>query len=117
MSIYQHDFTLVRGDDFTHRTMLSTGWEDVIENPLTYTGRFVFREDQDDSLTDLHVATSPVEIVNDPRFGGDCALFTFSLTPAETQALPAYDIVSYVEITDGADYVRRGYNSKVKIRD
>jgi len=111
----QLDFTVIRGDHFERLSFVT--WPEVIEDPGTYTGRLVFREAQDDDAADLHICTSPVEIVDDPRFGGDIALFTWTMTPAETQALPQVDIVAYAEVTDGADYVRRAYDSKVKIRD
>jgi len=113
----QHDFTVIRGDDFEKVTILGTGWEEQIEDAVSYTGRLVFREMQDDDAADLHICTSVAEPVEDPRFGGDCILFTWTMTPAETQALPPMDLVAYAEITDGADYVKRLYNSEVFIRD
>jgi hypothetical protein len=116
----RHDISLVRGDTFTLFVGLSAGWEDISANPALWEGRLVFRLRQDDALPEIVAVTAVPEPVADPdpRFAGIDFLLNFSMTPVQTESLPAWPVVCFAEIRtlDGSQ-VRRLFEGNVRKRD
>lgn len=112
------DFTVIRGDDFELSVALSEGWEEIVENPAGYVARLVFREEQDDALTPLlTIEVEPEPVLPVEPYGASLMAF-FIATPAQTQALPDWDIVAYAEVkNDAGTWVRRLFNSRVSMKD
>ncbi len=114
----QLDTCLVRGDNYALDVGLSEGFEEVSANPELYEGRMVFRDEQDDALPDLLVLTSEVIPPTDPVPGMAAVEMFFRATPDQTQALPWYDIVHFVEVRalTGTE-VKRLFQGKAKVND
>lgn len=118
--ITTNDLCIIRGDGFEQNIGLGIGFDEVVADPADYQARMVFRLEQDDSFAPLLELTATPEIVvelpesaTDPR-----VLFTFTATPAQTQALPAYNHVFYVElVTVPGGVPRRLFQGAVDVHD
>lgn len=107
------DCKIVRGDPFARTVILTRGYEDVHDDPEGYAVRMVFRKLQRDDMAPLLTLTASLELDAPARAAAELVA-----TPAETQALPAYDIVAYTELVKLADDApRRLFNSTVRIVD
>lgn len=114
MDIPRHDILIVRGDTFEKDVALVTGFEDIRDAP--YTARMVFRTEQHDELPELlELSASP----EPPEPGEDAfAYLHFSATPEQTQLLPGYDIVYFVElVAQNANLKTRLFQGAALIRD
>lgn len=114
-----YDTCLIRGAKFERVIGFLNGYEEVIEDPSDFSAVWVFRADQDDALTNLlTLSATPVAVV-EPNPARPQVLATFTATPAQTQALPQYDLVYYVELTQlsDPDNVVRVFEGKVDVRD
>lgn len=109
---------VIRGDNYALDIALSDGYEEVVENPDDYEARMVFRQDQRDALPDLLVLTSSSMTPDDPLPGQYPVEYYFRATTDQTEALPPYDIVHFVELRslDGT-YVRRLFQGKASMMD
>lgn len=108
------DICVIRGDLYEGAAALTTSWPEVIANPSGYVANMVFREAQDDSLTPYLTLTATPEAQDDATFP---VLISFSATAAQTQSLPDWNHVYYVELKEvGGDPVRL-YQGKVRIND
>lgn len=115
----KRDICVIRGDTFTENAALDDTWSEVVDDPTGYTASLVMREWQDDDFATEHLRlditpelTSGIDPLEYP------VLLPFKATPTETQSLPAWDIVYYVEIKlVGAVGGTRLYEGKVKIND
>jgi len=94
-----HDVCVIRGDSFAQSLGLGTGFEEVGDTPAAHQGLMVIRAAHDDSLTPLLTVTVTPEAASDPH-GEALAYLHFSITPDQTAALPPYDCVYHVELTD-----------------
>ena len=114
----RHDITVIRGDTRTLFVGLSGGWANIADDPSLYRGRLVFRERQDDNLPDILAVEAEPEPYSDPANQALRWMLNFTMTPAETEALPTYSIVHFCEIrtTDGA-FVQRLFEGRVRQRD
>ena len=115
------DFCLVRGDTLLKYFTFEGAWVEGIEADLNlYDFKMVFREEQADWATALLEITGTKEVVTDNCgvVEPDKVLVTFTATPAQTSALPEYDIFHYIEIkrvSDGA--ITTAVNGKVEVSD
>ena len=118
MTTTRHDIEIIRGDSRALFVGLADDWVDLDEGVGAYEGRLVFRERQEDNLPELLVITSPIEVATDPRYPALKYLLDFSMTPVETQSLPDYPVVYFIELrlTDET-FVRRLVEGRVKRRD
>ncbi len=115
----QYDFCLIRGDSFSLDVALTKAYSEVYENPNDWVANLVFREHQDDDLIPYLTLTAVPEVDPDPLPDEPPISIRFSAPPADTEALPDWDIVAFCEIVraapDGA--VHRLFNSDVGVSD
>jgi hypothetical protein len=93
-----YNMCITRGDSFARDVALTAAYVEVIENPQDYVAHMVFREYQDDLVTPYLTLTAPAEVDPNPVIGDFPVYFRFAADPAQTQALPDFDHVYYVEL-------------------
>lgn len=114
----ERDICITRGDTYFLIIGLARNWEEVNASPALYEGRLVIREAQDDSLTPLLEVTADLEAGEDSRFPDMEYMVDLSLTPAQTQSLPTYNVVCFAEIRKkDLSYVKRLFNGRVTRSD
>lgn len=102
------DLYVIRGDTL-RQDVSFCGWEDVLDDPDSYEGRLVFRAEQNDAAPELLALTSPVEVLT-PELASQrpTGVLSFTADPTQTQALPPYDTVHFVELRAlTGDYIAR----------
>lgn len=114
-----YDTCITRGDTFKLDVGLSSAYSEVINNPADYIARMVFREAQDDGLTPYLTLSAVAEVNPDPLIDEPPVLFRFSASPAETQSLPDWDHVHYVQLEQivAPSDITRLFQGKVKVGD
>lgn len=112
------DISVVRGDTFDLLVTLNSAYEDVIAAPGSYELRIVFRDVQDDAIENALAHTASLSTYSDPLYPGAALLGDLTLSPAQTQTLPTYDHVYFVELRKptGTE-IRRLFEGKVKVKD
>lgn len=112
------EIEVIRGDTFQQSVLLRDGFEELVDDRLSFRGRLAFRIDQDDTLPDLLSVEVVPEIVQDQCNEPPYPSLHFTIAPSQTQALPPYAIVAYCEVrrTDGT-VVSRLYNARVEMSD
>lgn len=117
----EYDFCLIRGSSFT----LGVGFIDdpygIAADPTLWAGEIGIRAAQRDALSNLLTLPSLVTPDTTPRPPNVPQLawvMTFNATPAQTQALPARDLVAYCDIVNATTLFRRRlWQGTVKIGD
>lgn len=115
------DFCLVRGDTLLKHFAFEGAWVEGVEKDLSlYDFKMVFREQQADWESPLLEIIGTKEVFTDDcgEAEPDKVLVAFTATPAQTSALPEYDIFHYIElkqVSDGA--ITTAVNGGVEIRD
>lgn len=99
---------VTRGDTFELSVGLPAGWDTVRADPSSYEGRLVFRAAQDDALPDIVSVTSLLDETESDAYPGADLQIDFTLTPEQTQSLPAWTHSAFCEIRsrDGLFVVR-----------
>ena len=114
------DTCITRGTDWSLTVEFTMGFEEVHLDPDDYEVQMILRNDQDDGSTVYLTITAPIEITEDLSTNpvSYSAIAILSASPAETQALPAWDLVGYTDLrTIGGASVRRLFNSNVEVSD
>ena len=113
--VSQRDLCVIRGDSFEENVGFSDGWTDLIADPSSYVVNMVFRETQDDDLTPyLELSAVPVAAPEHDRYA---VIAYLTATAAQTQSLPDWRHVHYVEIQKTGGDPTRLYQGKVRIGD
>lgn len=115
----RHNFTVIRGDSQQLIVGLAEAWVEVLESPSDFIARLVLKDAPDDNLpARLTVNVTPEIVTPVPGDVQAPVLFTFTLSPAQTQSLPAWDLVGYVELrTTDDNYVNRLLDCRVTVKD
>jgi len=115
-----YDIDITRGTNFDFDVALTAAYTEIIAAPASWQAKLVLRADQDDSLTPFLTLTAAPEILSAPLYGECPIIFRFSATNAQTQALPDYDIVHFVELWSVGlvpSVIKRLFQGKVRISD
>ena len=110
---------ITRGDVFAMDVGLTTTWSEVYADPAGYIGTLVLREKQDDTLPEELTLTAVPQPVYNPTPNTPQVYMEFNATAEQTQQLPEYDLVGYVQIaplTAPKQSVRL-FNMEVDIHD
>lgn len=113
------EYHVVRGDRFTSDVTL-LDYDEVHADPASYTVKLVFRERQDDSLSDLLTLDGVLTAVPEAEWtdtGVSEVQVAFAATATETQGLPDYDIRYRVELAEVGGDPTRLYQGRVQISD
>lgn len=97
----EQDIFIVRGDEFVW-PLGFVNEPEIVANPSLYRLRLVLRRRQTDALPDLISQEAVLEIEPDDTINGVQidVMGTFTLTPLETQSIPAQGCVYFVEWTN-----------------
>ena len=116
--VAQQKFCIIRGDTWQSNIGLGAGFDEVAAAPADYLGRLVIRLEQDDDLPEIAAQSVSVEPTGD-ALPAPIAYMHFELSPAETQALPPYDLAYFVELrkitTPTAN--NRLFEGRIEIKD
>lgn len=116
--VRRFDLCITRGSRASHSAVLRQGFDEVIETPLDWRGRLVFREVQDDTVPDIFALVAVPEVVEDPcQPGQKMAVLQFDIAGSLTAILPPYDVVAFVELQEFNGDNLRLYNMRVRIGD
>ena len=118
--VSNYDVCIIRGDTFKLDIGLSAAYDEVLLNPTGYEASMVFREDQDDATTPYLTLTATPEVNPDPLPDEVPIYFRFLADTTQTQALPDWDIVHYVElyqVAGASPEVTRLFEGDVEIHD
>ena len=116
--VYQYAICVIRSTSFSLDVGLSGSWADIVADPSDWSSSLVMRAVQSDLSPALLTLSVTPEVMVDPLPGEPVAYLRFAATPAETAALPAYDLAHYVDLTQiSTGQVRRLFEGKVEISD
>ena len=112
------DTCVIRGGNYALDVGLSAAFKEVIDDPANYLGVMTFRDQQSDLSPALLTLSVTPEINPDPLLDEAPANLRFRATPTQTQVLPSWDIVHYVEIRNlVGSQVGRLFEGDVSIGD
>jgi len=93
-----YDICVIRGDTFDMDVGLTSSYQEVLDNPTDWEARMVFREYQDDDVTPYLTLIAQTEVNPDPLYDEPPIYYRFNATTTQTQSLPDWDHVYYVEL-------------------
>jgi hypothetical protein len=115
--IAQHNLTIIRGNTKRLPIALASGFD--ADERAGWLARLVIREAQDDDLPSIFEQTLPIDFEDiDPAWPDSIGGVEFVMDPDETQALPPYRLVYFVEIhsADSTDS-QRLFEGRVEVVD
>lgn len=114
--VARHDTNVIRGNSFKFYMTLAENWS---TDYLDWTGRLVIREQQQDELSDLFIVSSAIDPGDIPTsYPTAIGSLTFNMTPTQTQALPPYDLVYFIELRNPGDSeIERLIQGRVEVTD
>lgn len=117
--ISRRNICIVRGDNYAMDVGLAEGFDEIADDPTDFVGRLVVKLDFNDDLPSLLELTATPEPTTDADdCDGALAYLSFAAHPTQTQSLPPYDLVYFVEVSNvGGSEVTRLFQGKVDIHD
>ena len=94
-----HDVCIVRGTTYEIAVALENDPYGISTDPANWQGTLGFRNVQRDDVPMLLTLTSPLVLIDNPKYPLLTWQMSFTATPTQTQTLPFRDIVVFCELS------------------